>query len=345
MPKTLLVLNYCMDETDQALSHQVTVVNRLASYFDQIYVITGRVGECKVNKNVLIVDTQWIPNQNIRNVFKFYRELFKLLKDKEIDSVFSHMSTIQSLLSAPIMRLSKKRHVLWYAHKSNSLSLSILKFLVDGFVTSTAGSFPFKSKKLTVIGQGIDEDLFRFRVRNFKSRAKAIHIGRFDPSKNNGLLIKSIESKREMYPNLELTIIGNASNSRSIEHKEQIISGLSRAQVDWVHFKPAITRVAIPEFLSAYDFFIHGFIGSLDKILIECTLVGIPVISINPEYLNIFGGWNFATIDSQCLLEEELAGFLKLSEQAIEVEVNRRYKIAVEFHTLNQWIVQLVQIL
>jgi hypothetical protein len=214
--------------------------------------------------------------------------------------------------------------------------------MVNTFLTSTPGSFPFKSKKLCVIGQGIDEEIFRFNLQLTKNRSKGIHIGRFDPAKNNLLLINTIMSMRVEHPNLQLTIVGNASNSKSEVQKENIISSHLRKQGDWLNFQPSITRDKIPMLLSKHDFFIHGVEGSLDKILIDCTLLGIPVITINPEYIRIFGSWNLAIGNSPSSLDGELVNYLNLSDHTLEKEIVRRYDVALKSHTLNQWISQLI---
>ena len=107
-----------------------------------------------------------------------------------------------------------------------------------------------------------------------------------------------------------------------------------------VNFKGKINRSEIPQILRNYDIFIHNFQGSLDKTLIEATLVGIPVITINQEYLKQFEYWG-PSIE----LKEQLDNLTSLERSVIIEKIENNYHKALKFHTLDQWITQLVDIL
>jgi len=52
----LLVINYAMDEKHQVFSHQIDLVNKLASHFDTVTVLTEYAGVCRVLDGVRIAN-------------------------------------------------------------------------------------------------------------------------------------------------------------------------------------------------------------------------------------------------------------------------------------------------
>ena len=88
--------------------------------------------------------------------------------------------------------------------------------------------------------------------------------------------------------------------------------------------------------------FFHAYIGSLDKTLIESTMCRVPVITINPEYLEIFGTWS--NLDEITLVDEYTA-MRKLTQVELKAELNRRVELAVQNHSLEHWINLLMEIL
>ncbi len=67
--------------------------------------------------------------------------------------------------------------------------------------------------------------------------------------------------------------------------------------------------------LQTYDCFIHSFQGSLDKTIVEATFLGLPVITINNEYRNIFGSWNLTNKGMNNSLKDEAQLLLNLENR------------------------------
>jgi glycosyltransferase involved in cell wall biosynthesis len=170
-----------------------------------------------------------------------------------------------------------------------------------------------------------------------------IHVGRLDRSKNIHLLIDSTLKIRKLEPAATLTLVGSSANSESSsyfselnrKYELEIRSGV-------VSFVPSIPRSLLPGVLSAYDIFIHGYRGSLDKTLIEATFSGMPVITLNPEYIAVFGTWSSAPNPD---LYQEYAALHAKAPSEITEELNRRRGIANTSHSSAQWIQKLSEIL
>lgn len=345
-PTHLLVINYAMDEKSQVFSHQVEVVNKLADKYDQVSVLTGLIGTYKVSSNVKVFSCNWIPGNRFTSLFRFMMKFLQLLGSNKFTCIFSHMTSVQSTFISPITRVLRIRHYLWYAHTSDNIYLQISRQLTNGIITSTPGSCPIKGRKVSAIGQSVDSKVFDKKLELETPIIKLIHIGRFDPSKNIESIVAEIKQLRDEHPGLKLNIIGSPSSNKFQHYMESVKSKfMADVQIGWLTFTPAIERIKLPDELKKYDCFVHAFQGSLDKTLVEATLAAIPVVTVNKEYLKIFGKWSNGNSDNQITLTSELRFILNLDATAITKEVDRRYEIARTNHDMEGWINRLVNVL
>ena len=273
-------------------------------------------------------------------------KFLQLLGRNKFTCIFSHMTSVQSTFISPITRVLRIRHYLWYAHTSDNIYLQISRALTNGIITSTPGSCPIKGRKVYVIGQSVDSKVFNKKLRLETPIVKLIHVGRFDPSKNIESIVAEIKKLRNEHPGLKLDIIGTPSSDKFQQYIESVKSKfISDLHIGWLTFRPAIERIKLPDELKKYDCFVHSFQGSLDKTLVEATLAGIPVVTVNKEYLKIFGKWSNSNSDNQTALTSELKFILNLDAIAITKEVDRRYEIARTNYDMEGWINRLVNVL
>lgn len=337
-PDNLLVLNYVMDPAHPALAHQVEVVEKLALKFKSVTVLTGQQNWIPSAPNIRVFTSNWRPGHDLENILRFYKVFFQLMHDNHFVSVFSHMTSVQSCLIGPYLRLRKINHFLWYAHAQNSFILKLAYSWVTQLITSTTGSCPLSGKKVLYLGQSIDETKFKARsIPNFPLR-RFVHVGRADPSKNFNLIIETISYFRKFNSDLLLEFVGSPSGSAQTAELEKLKSfWLAEIDQGWLKFSPAIPRAQVPDLLNKHDVFIHAFKGSLDKTLIESTMTAMPVCSINQEYVNEFGSWGSIPIT----LSGEVDALLKLEGRQLEAEVRRRTIQAINRHSSEVWIEKL----
>jgi hypothetical protein len=338
----LLVLNYVMDRTHPALSHQVDVVEGLAKYFATVTVLTGSNSYSPRYRNIDVISSNWVQGKNLRNVLNFYYRFFLVIRRKRYSSVFSHMTLIQSSLVAPILRILNIKHYVWYAHAKKTFFLSWMYFWANAMITSTRGSCPLQGKKVIYLGQSVDPVQFPQRTSLRFPLTKCVHVGRMDRSKNLGEIISTVEELRVRFPLLTLTLVGNPSTPDSIKYVTDLkVSWEKALDSGWLTFEHAIPRAQVPEKLMESDIFVHAFSGSLDKSLVEATLTGMPVVTINQEYINEFGSWK----NGDKLLNIELTTLLEKSEGEVKREVHARLLLGVNKHSFTTWILRLTSIL
>jgi len=335
-----------MDEKNQVFSHQIDVVNKLACHFKSITVLTGQVGVCRVSDNVRVINFKWVAGKRVSSILRFLLIFLKTIVKNRYSVLFSHMTSIHSAFVSPITKLFRLKHYLWYAHTSSGVYLRISNLLTDGIITSTSGSCALEGEKIYPIGQSIDKNKFEKQQQTNYPIKNLIHTGRLDPSKNIGLIIEIVESLRKIYSDLTLEIVGSPSSDLHKQYSQELISKFSSASYrTWLKFTPYIPREDLPRLLRSKDGFVHGFKGSLDKTLVEATFSGLPVVTINREYLHIFGSWGSGHNDNDLTLESEALALFKMSVDDIKREIDRRYALATSQHELTGWVDRLVKIL
>ncbi|QLL24309.1 hypothetical protein DLE04_00920 [Actinobacteria bacterium IMCC26103] len=339
----LLIFNYATDEKDQVFAHQIEVVRQLSIKFRKVYVITASRGFGSLPSNVTCIESKWVQGKHFSNSTRLIKNfLGVVLRDKNI-VVFSHMTEVQSALVSPLTKFLRMKHIVWYAHASRSLAMNLNKFMLNSIVTSTVGSCPYTGNKVKILGQAIDEKRFKFTIHKIGSPYNFVHIGRTDPSKDINKLMRFVEDVNSMGYESTFTIVGRPSNPKFnfyIEDLYNLRKGFKEPLR--VVFREPMERNSVPDFLESFSIFIHAFIGSLDKTLVEATLCGIPVLSINHEYRSIFGCWSNTANSS---LEDEFLALIGLSPEELALELKRRRKIAEEQHSLSGWIEKILTIL
>lgn len=337
----LLIINYSMNLANPVFSHQFDVVAALKRSFPEIMVITREYPSSK-NIEIKISRSRWREGKHFVNLCFFYVSLVIALVKFRPKIVFYHMTEVQAALASPILKFLRIRQILWYAHKSNSIWLRIAYIFCDGIVTSTKGSNPLRGNKVHCIGQGIDEKKFKMRVKR-RAKTKYIHIGRNDMSKNLLAISEAIIScfsGREVFLDHYGQSLDDKSPDSMNYHSE--LKALV-ARNNWITVHPSIKRENIRAVLEKHDVFIHAFQGSLDKILIEAVISGIPVLTVNEEFIKTFGKWDKSYLDVS--LQNELKAFIAMSDELIVDICIKRQAEAIRLFGLEAWTAKLTNVL
>lgn len=342
----LLVINYAMDENDSVFPHQIEVVRQLAKKINQLYVITNKYHEPKkpLPSNVQIFPINWQRGRHFTNVLKIILVYIRVIKLQRSLVLFSHMTEVQSSILALFTKVMKIRHILWYAHKSRSVYLRWCSLWIDTILTSTRASCPLENRKVRAIGQAVDDSLFTYNETfEFIESHRWIHVGRIDPSKNIMLIIEQFHSYQKLEPKAILRLVGSPTpgNEKYLEAVEQRVKELGLKNIELLGKR---NQIEIIELLRQSDLFIHAFQGSLDKTLVEATMVGIPVVTYNLEFRKEFFGWqkNPDQQSDEQYFHNELKAFLGASvDQRKRISISN-HTLAVRNHSQKSWISHLL---
>jgi glycosyltransferase involved in cell wall biosynthesis len=211
-------------------------------------------------------------------------------------------------------------------------------FFLNGVLTATDGSCPIKSTKVNVIGHSIDPLVFSRKDEVIYPIKKFIHIGRFDPIKNIELIVETIYKIKKSHPDITFDNFGSPSKEVYAEYESKVIKNYSTVQnLEYIKFNTSVNRNKLPSVIKTYDVFIHACDAGLDKSILEATLTGLPVLTINKQYLDIFGYWATNSDTSQVSLTSEALALLNFSNKDLIVELDRRYKIALQHADIILW--------
>lgn len=344
MTVRLLIVNYSIDPNNTIFGHQLEIVEKLCEKFDSITVLSayGRRSddiEYLQDKKFSHFVIGWREGKKVHNFIRSYYILFKSIFFSKPQIVFFHMTDTLAALYAPVFSALKVPQLLWYAHASNSKSLIFVRWFIKEIVSSTPGSFPQNDSNVLYIGQSINPSLFSFRERCLDDPVDAVYFGRLDPSKHLEKVIKSllINSKSKDLVKT-FTIFGSPSNINAEEYKTSLETQFKDLiSNNKLIFRSSIERNSIPEATKNFNLFVHAFEGSLDKVLLEATLLGIPVITLNQEFMKEVGAWS----STQSSLEEELLSYFARNIQSRKAEVLSRYRLVAQNHNLDCWIEKL----
>lgn len=345
----LTLINYSMNAESPVFSHQRDVALALSSHFDYVKVFTTESSADKLPNNMSVTVIPWARNSAIKNAFAIYKVIVPHLIHNRSSIVFTHMADVHAALISPITHFAKIRHILWYAHASNSLFLKISSFFVSKIVSSTPGSCNLKyfRKKIIFINQGINEKVFTFLSNRRDRLQRFVYYGRLDQSKNIKLLFGITSMLRESDSNTSLSVYGKSMNKESESYMDQL---KEQFYLDFIrgHFSinSVLARDKISQEMKKYGIFINLFSGSLDKTLIEATFMGLPVVTWNREFCNQFGTWSNSPVEeSKEFILNEIAIIQNLSNSELTKALHFRLSYALEHHTFEGWLHRLLNVI
>lgn len=345
----LIVVNYSMSSKSLIFSHQREVVLELARFFETVVVFTTEISSESLPNNVKVFLIPWKPESPVRNIVIILKLLYPAIYRGRSSVLFSYMTDVHAAIIAPLTWILQMRHILWYAHAKNSRYLIWASFFVTKIVSSTLGScnLNLNKKKIVYINQGISGKAFPYHQRSRYDLQNILYYGRLDPSKNIHLFPDLIDELNRSQKTYTLTIYGKPGNVVAEKYLKKVAAVQKiKSQELPITFNGPISRVLIPDIAEQYGTFLNLFSGSLDKTLIEATLMGMPVVTWNTEYCSQFGTWSGIT-ESENLefIIQEFKSVNTLNVTELNNEILRRLHLALSSHTLEGWINRLVCVL
>ena len=287
MDNNILYLNLSVDDKDVSLGFASTWVEQFTNNFDNIDIITlNKSNKDNQHGNVKVYG---ISNDEKLSKFKKFLKLKNtiksLTKSKNYSFCFSHMSPLLLVMTKIYGNNQKFPKVLWYTHPrpkemSKRLILILSLLICDRIVTASNSSFPYRSKKVKVIGHGIDYDLF-FNERKKILNKEFIILSRITKSKNIELAIDGFLNSK--FHENSINIIGESVTKEDIEYKYFLKDKYSEFKN--VIFKGKIQHKKLPDILKNYSYHINASSsGYYDKAVLETLSAGIYNFYSNIDY-------------------------------------------------------------
>ncbi|MDO8518277.1 MAG: glycosyltransferase family 4 protein [bacterium] len=261
----LLICTQAVDRRDPTLGFFHRWIEEFSKHCEQVEVICLRKGDYGLPVNVHV--------HALRSKNKIGRalELIRLSMSLEYDTVFVHMNPEYLVAAVWLWKLLGKKVALWYTHKSVDLKLRIAEKFVDSIFTASSESFRLPSKKVRVMGHGIDTDFFTPDPRVVRG-SFALSVGRLTKSKRHDLAILSVADAGR-----ELRIAGEGSERAHLESLAQELTAR-------VQFLGGLTQAQLRDEYRKAAYLVHASeTGSLDKVVLEALACGLPVRTNDPN--------------------------------------------------------------
>lgn len=281
-----------MDDPDLGFFHRW--LELLAERVDRLTVICLREGRHALP---LHVEVRSLGKERrvsrLTYVFRFFRSI--LSRRRDYTGVFIHMNPIYVVLGGPIWKLTGKRMLLWYVHKSVEWKLRFAERWVDGIFSASAESFRLPSYKLRLVGHGIDTE--RFSPRSASSSEKfqtlrLLSVGRVSPSKDQRTLIEAVAALLDLGIPATLDIVGGPSQDADDRYLKELHRLVAEKRLESsVRFLGPKRSDELPDLYRSYSVFVHASrTGSIDKVVLEALACGLPVYSSSEAFASGFSG-------------------------------------------------------
>ncbi len=292
----VLMLTMKVDQHDWLLGFIHGWVEQLARHprIDRLDVICLERGAYDLPDNVRLMSMGKEHGHNrLRELLAFGRGLSSSMG--KADVLFGHMIPRYTLIAAPWALAFGVPMVQWYTHRQVHLELRLAHALVDRVVTASPESFTLPSRKVRVIGHGIDMARFRpapLRVSPFDEGRLIVAVGRLSPIKNYPTLIQAAAHlmSRPGFEDVRVIIAGGATaedpqygselqrlvDDLGIEKRVEFLGAVPHEQIPMLYRRAAVTVNLCPT-------------GGVDKAVIESMASGVPVVVWNRTFLSLLG--------------------------------------------------------
>ncbi len=279
----LLICTQSIDTEDQSLGFFHEWVAGFAQEFDHVLVFALRTGTYALPKNVEVVTIRQGNNSRFATACRF---LFLILSRRhEYDTVFVHMNPEYMVLGGLLWRCMNKPATLWYTHKSVTPMLRIAEQLTTRVLSASRESLRLATKKLVVLGHGIDIRHF-FPPSVLPSRTSFITVGRLSPTKHIFLMLDAFSVLYTKGNIFDFTIIGGPATMQDLRYEQELqtrIESLPFAQQ--VHMVGPVSHRSLPALLSKAHIFVNASAtGSLDKAVLEAMASGLIPVTSNEAF-------------------------------------------------------------
>ena len=379
--RRLLVLNMMTDADDPILGFTTAWINALAERCGCVDVITMIAGRLEVAANVRVFSLgKERGYSEPRRAVEFYRVLGWLLSQDHYDAAFAHMTPLFAVMGAPLFRLHRVPVTLWYAHSQVSLTLRLAELAADHAVSASPESFRLPSRKLIIMGHGIDTEEFRPAERldpllsyghsppqageeQDERQASSLEaasnkqptdqpiftvgtVGRIGPKKQTALLVEAARILAEDGVDFRARIVG-----APLPGDEGYVEGLKEEAQrlglgNKVLFTGPVRFERVVEEYQALDAMVNmSLTGAIDKAVLEAMACGVPAVTSNEAFFPILEPWKDLLIvadGSARTLAERLKALIGMGQAERAALGEKLRQIVVEQHSLDRLMDRLV---
>ena len=281
----ILVFNLATDSEHPVLGFTTLWLRELAQWAERVEVLTMWSGRLDLPKNVRVHSAgRELGLGRMRRAGRFIQMLGRILGEGPVDGCFSHMNIEFSVLGAVQLRSRHVPLVTWYAHPSLNPTLRAAHWVSDRVVTSFAHSYPIPGRKVRVIGQGIDTELFSPGPGEAEVSGRILCVGRISPSKD---LLTLVRACAGLAGDWHLVILGACPGEGDVRYRARLEAEAARLGIESrVRLEPAVPPDQLPHHFRQCAVHVNLTpAGFGDKTAIEAMSCGRPCLFANTDFL------------------------------------------------------------
>jgi glycosyltransferase involved in cell wall biosynthesis len=347
----VLWFNLATDTKDPVLGFATHWIRALARRVEVIHVLTMRAGRVEVPDNVRVYSVgKERSYSEPRRAAEFYRHLLRILHREHIDVCFSHMMPLFTMLAGPVLKAKGIPIVTWYAHPSLTWILKLAHHFSSRVVSSVATAYPYQHEKLTVVGQGIDTDLFSPDGMHPEKPPMILCVGRLSPVKDHQTLLRAACLLRQRWDQpFRVVMVGSPVEPRDELYVESLHKQVKELGLeDTVSFEPPIAMLDLPSWYQRCTVHVNlTSTGYGDKVAWEAMACGRACLVANEGYGETLGEYAdyllFRHSDSQSLVDKLLLLLTLPEKEHDQIGLFLRSQV-VRLHSLNNLACNLIKV-
>jgi len=349
----VLMVTQAVDIDHPTLGFTVGWVNALARRVDHVHVVTMKGGRADLTTNVTLHaygPSSETPSRWQR--WRFYnRQFSSLILGSKVDVVLVHMIPRWVLIAAPYVCLRGVPILIWFVHRQVTLESKIAHHVVRQVLTASPGSYRVRLDKVTVLGHGIDTELFSPAPHVHPDPHKVIAVGRVSPIKDLETLLHAADVlvNQRGQTGWRFCIVGGPNPGMVDYYDELKDMAYHLNLVHQVSFTGTISYQDMPDLYRRTGVLVNlTGRGSVDKVVLESLACGTAVVVCNRTFEPLLGsqGERFFFREGNAVdLARRLEGVASLSgrERARLAQLFRENVISC--HGLDNLMSQLVGVL
>lgn len=343
--KKILIITQKVDKEDPILGFFHAWINEFAKYYEKVTVICLWKGRYALPNNVKVLS---LGKEEGVSRFTYVLRLYKYIwrERKNYEAVFVHMNPIYVVLCGPLWKILGKRISLWYTHKHVDLKLRLAEKMVDNIFSASKTSFRLNSKKLNVMGHGIDTDKFAPSASNKDSRIfKVVTIGRIAKVKNIDVILHAVNNLKKAGVPIIFEIIGGVVTDDEKKYRLSLLEIVNNLDLEKeVVFRGEISHDKIQPYFLSSDVFVNMCdVGSFDKAVLEAMSCVVPVVASNKEFYGVLQPLNLAVKSRDAIdLSDKIRSVFLSKENSLDKYSSLR-EFVVMGHNLSMLIQKLVK--
>ncbi|MBN1202266.1 MAG: glycosyltransferase family 4 protein [Anaerolineae bacterium] len=285
-----LMITQKLDPADDRLGFVMRWVEMLAARLDHLDVICQAHASPDLPANVTLYsmgkDTGAGRLAQARALTQHLRRL-----TPQVDGVFCHMIPRYVIFAAPWTRLHRKPLLHWYTHRQITPELRLARVLATHILTAAPNSYPLSTRKLAVMGHGVDTDLFPLAGAENRP-PEVVLVARLSRIKRQDWLLRAasrLAARGDVRP-FHVIIVGGPVDEEP-DYPAELAALANRLEPrPAVTFTGPLSHAGVGEVIQGCAVAVNlSPPGLFDKSALEPMLAGKPTLVTNPDFAPLLG--------------------------------------------------------